>query len=66
MTLRTMNISQDMTTSSEPLYDQPGTSKGKEPVHPGPLHVHPSLFGQFASIGPEPTLQMATNAKDFE
>ena len=65
-TLRTMYISQDMTTGSEPPYDQTGTSKGKEPAHPGPSQVHPSLFGQFASIGPEPTMQMATNAEDFE
>ena len=61
-----MNILQDMTTSSEPLYDQPSTSKGKEPAHQGSSYVHPSLFRQFASIGPEPTAQMAINTEDFE
>ena len=62
----TMNISQDMTTSLEPLYNQPSTSNGKEPAHQGSSHVHPSLFRQFASIGPEPTVQMAINTEDFE
>ena len=66
MTLRTMHVSQDMTTGSKILYDQPTTSKGKEPAHQNPLNVHPSLFGQFASVGPEPTTQMATNTEDFE
>ena len=61
-----MNVSQDMTTGSEALYDQPGTSKGKELAYPGPSHVYPSLFGQFTSIGPEPTMQMAISTEDFE
>ena len=65
-TLRTMHVSQDMTTGSEILYDQPTTSKGKEPTHQNPSYVHPPLFGQFASIGPEPTTQMATNMEDFK
>ena len=66
ITLRTMNISQGMMTGSKIGYDQPSTSKGKEPAHPGPTHVHPSLFRQFASVGPELTAQMATSMEDFE
>lgn len=65
-TLRTMHISQDMTTGSEILYDQPSTSKGKEPAHQNPSNVHPSLFKQFMSVRPKPTVQMATNAEDFK
>ena len=65
-TLRTMHVSQDMTTGSEPPYDQSEVSKGKELAHSGSSQVHPSLFGQFVSLGPEPTAQMATNADDFE
>ena len=65
-TLMTMQVSQDITMGSEAPNDQPGTSKGKGPVHQNPANIHPFLFRQFTSVGPEPTMQMATNMEDFE